>query len=278
MKIWVAIIYGIFCGLTELLPLSFQGHAVFLQGAFRLPALTGEGYFVRAALCLGCAFAVLLSLPSEFTTMTGELLKMTGLKKQRRKEKTNAVLRRSILLAVFALLPMLCALFYLSFAEKITSLLYTAGFFALNGLLLCLCFRIVSGKKSEREATVLQTFAVGIVRGLSAFPGLSCVGSSLCVGNAFGFSAQYNSRLTYLLTLFYEAAKFVYYLICGFSSAGFSAALLLPMLFGALASAVAGYFAIQYLRYLLRREKLGSLSFYCWSMTGIMLFLSLINA
>ena len=39
MKIWEAIIYGIIGGLTEVLPVSFAGHAALLRGAFNLSSL-----------------------------------------------------------------------------------------------------------------------------------------------------------------------------------------------------------------------------------------------
>lgn len=278
MKLWEAIVYGIFGGLTELLPLSFQGHCVFLQGAFDLSPLTGSGYFIRAALCLGIAFSVLLSFSAESGNMSRELLKMSGLKKQRRKERGNLLLRRSILLCFFALLPMLLSLIYTVFSQRLTSLFYTALLFALNGIVLSVCFRRSTGDKAEAEATILDTVLMGITRAAFIFPGLSSVGGSLAVGNVRGLSREYNLRLAYLLTLLYEIAAFVYYLVFGFIYGNFSLSLILPMLLGALAAAVFGYFGIQYLRYMLRHSKLDFFSYYCWTLTGILLFLSIVNA
>lgn len=66
MKIWEAIIYGIIGGLTEVLPVSFAGHAALLRGAFNLSSLNeGSGLYVRAAICLGVALAVLLAFINE---------------------------------------------------------------------------------------------------------------------------------------------------------------------------------------------------------------------
>ena len=278
MKLWEAIVYGIFGGLTELLPVSFQGHLVFLQGAFDLTPLTGNGYFIRAALCLGIAFAVLLSFSTESGSMSRELLKMTGLEKQRRKEKSNLLLRRSILLCVFALIPMLLSFLYTAFAQRITSLFYTALLFALNGLVLALCFHRAAGDKAEAETTVLDTLLLGLARAASVFPGLSSVGSSFALGHVRGLSREYNLRLAYLLTLFYEVVAFVYYLVLGFVYGSFALSLILPVLIAALTAAIAGYFGIQYLRYMLRHNMLDFFSYYCWTLTGILLFLSIVNA
>ncbi len=278
MKIWEAIIYGIFGGLTELLPLSFQGHYVFLLGAFNLTPLTGSGYYVRAALCLGLMGAIFLSFPAESGAVGLEILKMTGLKRSRRREQKNVLLRRSILLGLFALVPMLCALIYLPFAERITSLFLTALLFLLNGFVLFLGFRMTAGRKSQGDATVLDTLLMGACRACSVFPGLSGLGSSLAVGNARGLSAQYNLRMACLPLLFFEFAAFVFYLVRGILYGSFTASLLLPMLFAMVCAAAAGYFAISYLRYLLRRDKLELFSYYAWGLGGILLFLSLINA
>ncbi len=278
MKIWEAIIYGIFGGLTELLPLSFQGHYVFLLGAFDLSPLTGTGYYVRAAVCLGLMGAIFLSLPAESGAVGLEILKMTGIKKMRKREQKNVLLRRSILLGLFALIPMLCAFFYLPFAESVTSLLLTALLFMLNGFILFFGFRRTPGHKSQGDCTVLDTLLLGICRALSVFPGLSGLGSSLAVGNARGLSSQYNLRMACIPLLFYEFAAFIFYLVRGILYGTFSAALLISMLLATVFAAVAGYFAISYLRYLLRRDKLELLSYYSWGLGGILLFLSLINA
>ena len=278
MKLWEAIVYGIFGGLTELLPVSFQGHIVFLQGAFNLSPLTGSGYFVRAALCLGISFAVLLSFSTESGSMGRELLKMTGLKKRRRKERGNLLLRRSILLCFFALIPLLFSFAYTAFAHRFTSLFYTALLFALNGIVISVCFRRAPWDKTEAETTVLDTLLMGLARAASVFPGLSSVGSSLAVGNVRGLAREYNLRLAYLLTLFYELAAFIYYLTFGFIYGSFSLSLILPILVALFVATVSGYFGIQYLRYMMRHGKLDFFSYYCWTLTGILLFLSVVNA
>ena len=52
MKIWEAIIYAVFGGAAELLPISFGGHSAILSGVFNLSSLSeGGGYYVRAAIC-----------------------------------------------------------------------------------------------------------------------------------------------------------------------------------------------------------------------------------
>ena len=112
---------------------------------------------------------------------------------------------------------------------------------------------------------------------VSVFPGLSSVGSSIAVAQARGLSTRYALRLTYLLTLCYEAAAFLFYLIRSIAFGSFTAAILLPMLVAMLVSGIVGYLAIQYFRYLLNRGKLVVLAYYCFDAAAIALVLSLIN-
>ncbi len=57
-----------------------------------------------------------------------------------------------------------------------------------------------------------------------------------------------------MLTLGFSLCEFVYRLPCSRCGGTFSASLWLPMLVALVASTVAGYFALQYLKYL-HREK-----------------------
>lgn len=278
MKIWEAIIYAVFGGAAELLPISFGGHSAILGGIFNLSSLSeGGGYYVRAAICLGVMAAIVLSFSAETLSFGRELLLVTGLKRRRGGQRTDAVQRRSILLGFFALVPMLCSLLFTAAAERISSLLIIALLFAVNGLFLFLCSRRRTGKKTEKTVLLSDTLLIGLARMVSVFPGLSSVGSSIAVAQARGLSTRYALRLTYLLTLCYEAAAFLFYLIRGIAFGSFTAAILLPTLVAMLVSGIVGYLAIQYFRYLLNRGKLVVFAYYCFDAAAIALVLSLIN-
>lgn len=155
MKIWEAILYGFFAGVTEILPVSFRGHAVVLQSIFALSPLTeGSGLYVRASICLGIALALALALRVEVRQSSRELLRLLGRKKRGRKNRTSPARRRGVLLGLVALAPALLALIYCAAAERITRLLYVALFFILNGLVIFLGTRFAPGEKTEKNATL----------------------------------------------------------------------------------------------------------------------------
>ena len=279
MKIWEAIIYGIFGGISELLPISFSGHYAFLRGAFNLGSLSeGGGIYIRAAICLGITAAIVFGSAGEFRKTGRELLYIVGFRKMRRGEKKDLFIRRSLSLLMISLVILSLSLIYRATADRMIHLLYTALIFAVNGILLYFCNRSGGGKKNEAEATLPDAILIGFVSAASVFPGLSVLGSALSIGYARGFSPRYGLRFGLLLLLAYEVISFAYYLIRAVVYGSFGAAILLPFLFAMIFAAVFGYFAIQYLRYMIERNKLGAFSCYCWTIGIVLLILSLINA
>lgn len=279
MKIWEAIIYGIFGGVTELLPVSFMGHVALLRNAFHMSSLSdGGGYYVRAAICIGVAIAIYLAFPLETRRYSRELSVMVGAKKIRRGQKQNRLNRRSLVLCLFAFVFMLISLFFVASAERIERLLYVVLFFLVNSGLLFLCCRGRVGKKDEKNVTLLDMFLIGVGRMLSVFPGMSSLGSSMGIGRARGISLQYNIRIAYMLTLAFEIVSFFFYLIRGFAFGTFSAGIIFPCLFALLFSAVFGYLAIQYFRYLLQRMKLYVFVYYSLEAAAVAAILALINS
>lgn len=275
MKIWEAIIYGIIGGLTEVLPVSFAGHAALLRGAFNLSSLNeGSGLYVRAAICLGVAVAVLLAFRTETLAVGKALLSLPEKKRRRR----NTPMRRGVFLGIIAFLPMLLSFLFTAFAERIERLSFAALFFALNGLLIYFCTRGIGGRKDEKNVTLPDMLLLGVSRMVCVFPGLSPIAASLSVGRVCGLSGEFNLRLCYQLTLAYQLAAFLYRLIRAFAYGSFSGMVLVSMLAAMLLAAVFGYLAIQYLRYLLHKEKFNLFSYYCWDAVAIALIVALINA
>lgn len=279
MSIWEAIIYAICGGICELLPLSFSGHAAALQNAFHLSSLSeGGGCYVRAAISLGMIVAILLAFPAEMGSARQGLRLLRRRRRPRRGENRQRLQHRTAQLTLVALLPMLLSFLFLSFAENIQRLPVVAIFFGIGGLLIFLCCRGSVGQRMERDLTLIDSLAIGVTRMLSVFPGMSSVGSSLAVGRALGIEQQCNVRLTYTLTLWYEFAALIFYAIRAVFVGSFSGMILLACILCVVITAAVGYFALQYARYLLEKDRLNFFASYCWDVAVIVLILALINS
>ena len=259
MKIWEALIYGLVAGLTGLLPVSFSGHAAVLQDAFALSPLTqGGGLYVRAAITLGLSAALVLAFPGELQLTCGELARRPQRGKRARQPSPR---RRAVLMGLLAL-PIG---------------LLIAAFFCLNGLILFAAGR-PGGQKDARALMLPDALLAGATRLAAVLPGLSPLGLTLAVCRLRDLRTDFALRFTAMLALGFSLCEFVYRLLRAVIVGTFSASLWLPMLVALVASTVAGYFALQYLKYLLHREKLRVFSYYCWDAAVIALILALINA
>lgn len=279
MNIWEAILYGLFGGASELLPISYTGHYALVRSAFNLTPLNeGGGYYIRIAVCLGVILAINLAFRQESLTLGREALRLSGLKKRKRGEPYDRLRVRSIAAGLIALLPMLLSLIFATLADHFSGLLYVALLFILNGLILFFCFRTNEGGRTERAVVLSDMLWIGIARAFWVLPGISSLGMSLSVGRLRGLKNEYNTRLAYMLTLAFEFVAFFYHLIRAFLYGTFTFSILLPMLAAILVAAAAGYFAIQYFRYLMQRNKINFFAYYSWEAAAIVLVLALINA
>lgn len=129
-----------------------------------------------------------------------------------------------------------------------------------------------------RALMLPDALLAGATRLAAVLPGLSPLGLTLAVCRLRDLRTDFALRFTAMLTLGFSLCEFVYRLLRAVIVGTFSASLWLPMLVALVASTVAGYFALQYLKYLLHREKLRVFSYYCWDAAVIALILALINA
>lgn len=274
MKIWQVILYAVLGGLCEVLPVSFNGHALVFQNAFGMTSLwSADGYFIRAAIFLGVALGIFLSYRAELSRSAREVRKMLH---PRRRERANPALRRSVLLGLVALVPMLLSFVWLAAAESVRRLPVVACLFALNGLLIRLATREEAGTRAQKEILLSDALLTGASRAISVFPGLSPLSSGLCIGRVGGISPSYCLRFSYGIGAVYAAFGFLYFLVRGIAAGG--AFSLLSFLLAALISALCAYAAISYFRYLMHRDKLRFFAFYNFDAALLVVFLALINS
>ena len=280
MKIWQAIIYAIVGGITELLPISFSGHSMVLQNTFHLsPLNAGDGPFIRAGISLGMIIALYLVFHRETRESRMLVRRMTSHSSRRRRagREEQGLKIRVLLLTGFGLIPMLFSFLFLGKAEGITKSVYISAFFVVNGLLIFLCTRGPEGKRGEREVTLYDTILMGLLRMPSVFPGLSSVGTSLCIGRARGISNTLNIRITYMLTLAFQILSCVFYLFRGIFYGNFYGITILSLLVVVILSAVVAFLALLTFRNMMLKNKLRSFMYYCFDAAAISFIIAIIN-
>ena len=280
MKIWEVIVYAIVGGITELIPVSFPAHSALLQNVFHMNSLTvGEGPYIRAGICLGIVLALYMVFRDETKESRVLLRQMRRRSSRRRINRTddNGIQLRGVLLVFFALIPMLFSFLFMGRAETKCSLIHITLFFAVNGILLYVCTRGPVGRREQDDVTLYDSLLVGVLRMLSVFPGLSSVGTSLCVGRARGMSPGFNFRFTYMLTLSIQVISCVFFLFRGIFLGSMTFGTVLSFLIAVVVSSVTAFFALLYFRNVVLKDKLKIFVYYCFDAAAIAFIIAIIN-
>ncbi len=280
MKIWEVIVYAIVGGISELLPISFPAHSAILQNLFHMSSLiSGDGPFIRAGICLGIMVALYMVFRDDTTESRVILRKMRNRSPRNHRSRTDhrESKLRLILLVFFALIPMLFSFIYIGKAEREFSLIHITVFFVINGILIFICSRGPVGKWEDEAATLYDSLMVGALRMVSVLPGLSSVGTSLCVGRARGMSPAFNIRFTYLTTLWFQAASCVFFLFRGIFLGNFYWQTILSFVIALTVSAVVAFFTLLYFRNMILKDKLKMFVYYCFDAAAIAFIIAIIN-
>ena len=280
MKLWEVIVYALVGGITELIPVSFPAHSAILQNVFHMTSLTaGEGHYIRAGICFGIVIALYMLFRDETKESQVLLRKMRARRSRhrRRQSETMGSNFRLILLVFFALIPMLFSFLFMGRAEASFGLIHITVFFAINGILLVACTRGPVGKREADHVTLYDSLLVGVLRMLSVFPGLSSVGTSLCVGRARGMSSEFNFRFTYMLTMCIQAICGVFFLFRGIFLGSLTIMTVLSFIIAIVVSAVTAFFTLLYFRNVVMKDKLKMFVYYCFDAAAIAFIIAIIN-
>lgn len=279
MKIWEVIVYALVGGISELLPVSFSAHSTILEKVFHMSSLTtGEGIYIRAGICLGIVFALYMVFRDETkeSRMLLRQMRSSNARRRARQQESHSGLRET-LLVVFALIPMLFSLIFMGKAEANGNLIHITVFLVINGILLFVSTRGPVGKRGSEDVTLYDSLLVGVLRTVSVFPGLSSVGTSLCVGRIRGMSPAFNFRFTYMTTLCMQVICCLYFLVRGIAFGSFTFGTVLSFLIAVAVSAVSAFFALVYFKNVIMKDKLKMFVYYCFDAAAIAFIIAIIN-
>ena len=279
-----ACILGLIQGLTELFPISSLGHSVLIPALFHWQLDEHAQFFVLFLVATHLATALVLLgffWKDWFKIIQGFFRLVIT-----RKVEHHDTYARLAWLLVIATIP--AGLIGLIFQHKIEALFATPQLVAmvlvLNGLLL---YGVELTKKSRMRfenlrntgdsAIVKLSFfgaiGTGLMQALALIPGFSRTGSSLAGGLLAGLDHESAARFSFLLATPIILAAAVLKLPA-LLHANFS---VLPILVGAVVSAVAAYFSLTFLVRYFKTNTLIPFAWYCILAGGIS-FLLLMNA
>lgn len=273
MSFFSAIFLGLVQGIAEFLPISSSGHLAFFQNFFQLEE---ADLFFDVLLHLGTLIAVFVAYREEVKELIQAFFSFFQ-KQTPQKKRALRPSRRMILLLVVATLPLVVILPIKDRVEALYTNTFVVGFALIaTGLILFFCDRYSHGRKSERDATLLDALVVGVGQAIAVMPGISRSGTSISAGLIRGFDRQFAIRFSFLMSIPAVLGANLLSLIDAIAD-GIDWSMMPLYLAGVATAMISGYAAIRLLKYISSRSSFGGFAYYCWGAGLVTLLLSLFS-
>jgi len=252
LSILQSIVLGIIQGIAEFFPISSSGHLVVIPFFFGwdYPPL----YFTVTV-----HFATLLAVITVFYRDIYRIIKAVAM----------GILTYDFKIGIFiiaATVPGALAGYFLDdlFGGFFSNPLAVAGFLLLTAFILWGSEKMGKRTASKTEFGFLSALIVGIGQALAIFPGISRSGTTISFARFFGIKRREAVRFSFLLSIPIILGSFLFEISRSSDVVFGSGAIVLWSLIAGLVSAyLAGYFAIRYLMYLVRKKNLNVFALYC---------------
>lgn len=273
MKGTEALFLGIVQGLTEFLPISSSGHLVVFQHllGFKEPEL-----LLDTVLHMGTLVAVCLYLRSDLQEIVLDILRLLrgGLSPRHGGRWKGAGPHAALAFwVVVATVPTACiGLLFRSPLERLFGSVSFVGWtLIITGLILAITKFAPRATNPRESLGLLSALAIGTAQGLAIMPGISRSGITIACGLLLGLDRGLAARFSFLLSIPAVTGAAVLQM----ESQALERVGLSPMVWGFLASAASGLFALMALMAVVRKGRLHYFSPYCWAVGILILIASL---
>ena len=271
-----AILLGLIQGVAEFLPISSSGHLAIAEHLFSMSGVSDIPEFYDVLLHLGTLLAVFVAYWQDIKDMVVELI--SGVRDLARHTTPVPVppARRMILLIIVGTLPLVAVLPIKDLVEGLAdSMYFVGGALIATGFLLFFSDRVRRGRKTERNARLLDVLLVGVAQAGATCPGISRSGTTITAGCFVGFDRRFAVRYSFLMSIPAILGANILSLKDAVETVVVAE---IPMyLVGVLVSAVVGYACIRLLKMIADKGKFGFFAYYCWAAGLLTLILTIIQ-
>ncbi|MFD1674413.1 undecaprenyl-diphosphate phosphatase [Alicyclobacillus fodiniaquatilis] len=250
-----AIIMGIVQGVTEFLPISSTGHIVLLEKLWHIQ-IEDDTLFILL-LHLGTLVAVVYAMRREVKWLIAH-------------PKSRTAWMILVALLPTAVVGAVCEEWFDSLFDSGI----TIGFeFVITGVILWWMDSVETGKKNEATMSVKDSLWVGTLQGISILPALSRSGLTIAAGLWRGMDREAATRFSFVLSIPAILGATLVKVDDVFEDK--ATTLALPwsqMIIGAIAAAVAGYFAVLGTRWLIQHSRMRIFAVYTWALAAFILY------
>ena len=274
-----AIILGLVQGVAEFLPISSSGHLSLLQHFMGLTDAEHDHMFFDVLLHFGTLVSVCIVYHKDIIDMIREFFLGVGSLFSRGGSRVASPppARRMVFMIILATLPLFVVLPIQDAVEGLyNNTIFISCALLVTGFVLFFSDRMARGRKTAKNATVVDALLVGCGQALATVPGLSRSGTTIAAGMARGFDRSFAVRFSFLMSLPAVLGANILSLADAVQE-GINKELLPMYLVGVLVAMVSGYFAIRLVKLLSDKGKFGKFAYYCWVVGALSLIYSLVR-
>ncbi len=258
-----SILYGLFSGLAEILPVSAPAHRAILLKLF---GQSSESPLLALMLHASSFAALYYSCHTQILRLI-RAQKLAAIPKRRRKRPLDADSLTDVRILKITLIPIILGFaFYLKASTLTGSLLILGALLVVNGVILYLPQYLPGSNKKSGTMSRVDGLLMGLGGGLSVLPGISPVGTASSIGLVCGGDRQYVLNTSLVMNLFVLLGFIVFDFVTMFS--GGVGALSFGVFFGYILAAAAAfggvYLGVKIMRALAVNIGFGVFAYYSW--------------
>ncbi len=268
-----SMIYGLFSGISEFLPISSSAHQQIMLHLFGIDARDPvRDFIVHIAMLIAATMAC-----KSFLDTVKREISYSG--RSQYSSYQNARVLQDRRLIQSAILPMLILMFLLRYVLKLKdNLLLASLLLTVNGIIVFLPVRMVQGNKDARFMSAFDSLLISCSGALSMFSGISRIGCTYGVSIARGAAKRH--ALAWSLTLSIPALASLCFMdlitIFTVGVVGFWGSFLTYILSG-ITAYLGSYIGVSFMRLLISKPTGSGIAYYCWgaSLFSFILYLTI---
>lgn len=268
-----SMLYGLFSGLTDILPVSAQAHKTLMLKFF---GIKGNMELMDLLVHIAIAAALYIHCRSQLGRMSrAKVLSRIPKKKRRRPLDVRSMMDLSMLNTM--LIPAVLGLFlYRHTASLQGNLILLAVFLLINGLILYIPQFFPGANKDSRTLSRVEGLLMGLGGAASIVPGISATGVTTSIASLCGVERTFALDLTFMMNLVLTLGLIVYDVlaILNVGIGALSITILLRYLMTAAIAFGSTTLGIRLMRQFADSDGYSAFGFYCF---GLSLFTFILN-
>lgn len=268
-----SLLFGLFSGLLDILPVSAQAHSVLLLKFF---GLKSSSDIMNLLIHLAVFGALYYSSQSHLVRMNrARALARVPKRKRKRPLDVRSMMDWSLLKTM--MFPALLGVFLRQYTAGIGSnLMLIALFLFLNGVILYAPQFFPTSNRDSRTLSRIEGLLMGLGGAASAVPGISAIGATLSIASLCGVDRMYGLNMALMMNMAVSAGL-AFLDILAIASNGIEALsflILVRYIFSAAAAFCGTMLGIRLMRRLAAGHGYSLFGVYCW---GLALFTFILN-